>query len=42
MWLYSPLRRDGAFVVATVTARSNLLSALGVSATGTSAVEPSR
>ncbi|WP_244917531.1 TadE family type IV pilus minor pilin [Mycobacterium shimoidei] len=36
------LRRDGEFVVATVTARSNLLPALGVSATATSAAEPSR
>ena len=36
------LRRDGEFVVATVTARSNLLPALGISATGVSAVEPSR
>ena len=36
------LRRDGEFVVATVTPRSNLLPALGISATGVSAVEPSR
>lgn len=36
------LRRDGEFVVATVTARSNLLPALGITATGVSAVEPSR
>jgi hypothetical protein len=34
------LRREGGFVVATVTARSNLLSALGISATGVSVVEP--
>jgi hypothetical protein len=34
------LRRDGEFVVATVTARSNLLPALGIGATGVSAVEP--
>lgn len=34
------LRRDGGFVVATVAARSNLLPALGISATGVSAVEP--
>lgn len=34
------LRRDGEFVVATVTARSNLLPALGITATGVSAVEP--
>lgn len=34
------LRRDGGFVVATVTARSNLLSTLGIGATGVSAVEP--
>ena len=36
------LRRDGDFVVATVTARSNLLPALGITATGVSAVEPPR
>ena len=36
------LRRDGEFVVATVTARSNLLPALGITATGVSAVEPPR
>jgi hypothetical protein len=36
------LRRDGDFVVATVTARSNLLPALGIAATGVSAMEPSR
>jgi hypothetical protein len=34
------LRRDGGFVVATVTARSNLLPTLGIGATGVSAVEP--
>jgi hypothetical protein len=34
------LRRDGGFVVATVTARSNLLPMLGIGATGVSAVEP--
>jgi hypothetical protein len=36
------LRRDGEFVVATVTARSNVLPTLGITATGVSAVEPSR
>jgi hypothetical protein len=36
------LRRDGEFVVATVTAHSNLLPRLGISASGVSAVEPSR
>jgi hypothetical protein len=36
------LRRDGEFIVATVIARSNLLPALGITATGVSAVEPSR
>ena len=36
------LRRDGDFVVATVTARSNLLPALGITATGVSALEPSQ
>jgi hypothetical protein len=36
------LRRDGEFVVATVTARSSLLPRLGISASGVSAVEPSR
>ncbi|UQX11245.1 TadE family type IV pilus minor pilin [Candidatus Mycobacterium methanotrophicum] len=36
------LRRDGEFVVATVTARSNVLPALGITATGVSAVEPPR
>jgi hypothetical protein len=36
------LRRDGDFVVATVTARSNLLPGLGITATGVSAVEPSQ
>ena len=34
------VRRDGEFVVATVTARSNLLPMLGITATGVSAVEP--
>jgi hypothetical protein len=34
------LRRDGGFVVATVTARSNLLPTLAITATGVSAVEP--
>lgn len=34
------VRRDGEFVVATVTARSNLLPALVIAATGISAVEP--
>ena len=34
------LRRDGDFVVATVSARSNLLSALHISATGVAAIEP--
>jgi hypothetical protein len=34
------LRRDGGFVVATVVARSNLLPALHIAATGVSAVEP--
>ena len=33
------LRRDGEFVIATVTARSNLLPTLGITATGVSAVE---
>jgi hypothetical protein len=33
------LRRDGDFVVATVTAQSNLLPAVGIGATGVSAVE---
>jgi hypothetical protein len=33
------VRRDGDFVVATVTARSNLLPALAIAATGVSAVE---
>lgn len=36
------LRRDGEFVIATVTARSNLLPALGITATGVSAVEQPR
>lgn len=36
------LRRDGEFVVATVTARSDLLPALAITATGVSAVEPPR
>ena len=34
------IRRDGGFVVATVTAQSNLLRALHISATGVAAVEP--
>jgi hypothetical protein len=34
------IRRDGGFVVATVTVRSNLLHALHISATGVAAVEP--
>jgi hypothetical protein len=34
------LRRDGGFVVATVVARSSLLPALHIAATGVSAVEP--
>jgi len=34
------LRRDGGFVVATVTARSNLLPMLGIGANGVSAAEP--
>ncbi|WP_428339536.1 TadE family type IV pilus minor pilin [Mycobacterium sp.] len=34
------LRRDGEFVVATVTTRSNLLPVLRISATGIAAVEP--
>ena len=36
------LRHDGEFVVATVTARSNLLPTLGITATGVSAIEPSQ
>jgi hypothetical protein len=36
------VRRDGEFVVATVTARSDLLPALAISGTGISAVEPGR
>jgi hypothetical protein len=36
------LRRDSDFVVATVSARSNLLPTLGIRATGVSAVEPSK
>ncbi len=36
------LRRDGDFVVATVTARSKLLPTLAIMATGVSAVEPPR
>ncbi|MEZ0362881.1 TadE family type IV pilus minor pilin [Mycobacterium sp. pUA109] len=36
------LRRDGGFVVATVTARSNLLPALAITGSGVSAVEPGR
>jgi hypothetical protein len=35
------LRRDGEFVVATVTARSNLVPTLAITATGVSAIEPS-
>ena len=34
------LRRDGEFVVATVTARSRLLPMLRIAATGASVVEP--
>jgi hypothetical protein len=34
------LRRDGGFVVATVTARPRLLLALRLTATGVAAVEP--
>jgi hypothetical protein len=34
------VRRDGEFIVATVTARSRLLPMLHIAATGTSAVEP--
>jgi hypothetical protein len=36
------LRRDGEFVVATVTARSRLLPALAIAARSVSAVEPPR
>jgi peptidyl-tRNA hydrolase len=36
------VHRDGEFVVATVTARSNLLPALAIAATGVSAAEPRR
>jgi hypothetical protein len=36
------LRGDGDFVVATVTARSALLPALDITATGVSAAEPAR
>jgi hypothetical protein len=36
------LRGDGDFVVATVTARSALLPALGIAASGVSALEPAR
>jgi hypothetical protein len=36
------LRRDGEFVVATVTARSKLLPMLHITATGASVVEPTR
>ena len=36
------LRRDGEFVVATVTARSHLRPTLGITATGVSAIEPSQ
>lgn len=35
------LRRDGDFVVAAVSARSRLLPALAITATGVSAAEPS-
>jgi hypothetical protein len=34
------LHQDGGFVVATVVARSNLLPALHIAATGVSAIEP--
>ncbi len=34
------IRRDGGFMVATVTAKSTLLEALHVAATGVAAVEP--
>jgi hypothetical protein len=34
------LRRDGEFVVATVAARSNMLPALHITATGVSVAEP--
>lgn len=34
------IRRDGGFVIATVTIRSNLLPALHISATATAAAEP--
>jgi hypothetical protein len=34
------LRRDGGFIVATVTARSRLLPALAIAANGISAAEP--
>jgi Flp pilus assembly protein TadG len=36
------VRRDGEFVVAAVSARSNLLPALAITAEGVSAAEPSR
>jgi len=36
------LHRDGGFVVAKVTARSNLLPGLGITATGISALEPTQ
>jgi hypothetical protein len=36
------LRRDGEYVAATVTARSRLLPALAIAATGVAAVEPGR
>jgi hypothetical protein len=36
------VRRDGEFVVATVTTRSRLLPALAIAARGVSAVEPPR
>jgi hypothetical protein len=36
------MRRDGEFVVATVTARSRLLPILHIAASGASMVEPTR
>lgn len=36
------MRRDGEFVVATVTARSRLLPMLHIAASGASMVEPTR
>ncbi|KAA8970460.1 TadE family type IV pilus minor pilin [Mycobacterium sp.] len=36
------LRRDGEFVIATVTVRSPLLPALAIGATGVAALEPTR